>query len=162
MLRGKKTFWISSLGQIVQFDTIKYVDLLRTILVSSCGLKKRVTKIAAFHLMKRRLKMSECFTRNGYLKFRNSNSFGFVSRKNSKLNQTKLCIVIVSLVGLSTLPTLSKFGIKSLEESRIENGTFCIFSRIVSGEESEMFHEKTLLFSLIFRWCRRLPPVMAL
>ena len=29
------------LGQIVQFDTIKFVELLRTILVSSCGLKKK-------------------------------------------------------------------------------------------------------------------------
>ena len=54
MLRGKKEklFWFSSLGQMVQFDTIKF---LRTISVSSCGLKK-VTIIVAFHFMMRRLK----------------------------------------------------------------------------------------------------------
>ena len=49
MLRGKRKnfFWFSSLGQKVQFDTIKF---RRT--YSSCGLKK----VVAFHLMERRLK----------------------------------------------------------------------------------------------------------
>ena len=44
MLRRKKEkpFWFSSLGQGIQFDTMKF---RRTILVSSCGLKK-VTIIA--------------------------------------------------------------------------------------------------------------------
>ena len=32
-----KPFWSSSLGQMVQFDTIIFVELLRTFLVSSCG-----------------------------------------------------------------------------------------------------------------------------
>ena len=49
----KTPFWFSSLGQMVQY----FVELLRTILVSSCGLKKRVTIIVAFHFMKRRLKI---------------------------------------------------------------------------------------------------------
>ena len=39
VLRGKKEkpFWFSSLGQMVQIDTIKFC---RTFLVSSCALKK--------------------------------------------------------------------------------------------------------------------------
>ena len=59
MLRGKrgKPFWFSSLGQIFQFETIKFCRTLKTILVSSCGLKKRVTIIVAFHFMKRLLKL---------------------------------------------------------------------------------------------------------
>ena len=42
MLRGKKEkpFWFSSLGEMIQFGTIKFRKTLRTILVSSCGLKK--------------------------------------------------------------------------------------------------------------------------
>ena len=32
-----KPFWSRSLGQIMQFDTIIFVELSRTILVSSCG-----------------------------------------------------------------------------------------------------------------------------
>ena len=35
--KQEKPFWFSSLGQMLQFDTIKFC---RTILVSSCGLKK--------------------------------------------------------------------------------------------------------------------------
>ena len=35
-----------------------FVELLRTLLVSSCGLKKKATIIVAFHFMKRRLKMN--------------------------------------------------------------------------------------------------------
>ena len=53
-------FWFSSLGQMSQFGTIKLCRTLRTILVSSCGLKKRVTIIVAFHFMKGRLKR-QCF-----------------------------------------------------------------------------------------------------
>ena len=36
--KQEKPFWFSSLGQMVQYY---FVELLRTILVSSCGLKKR-------------------------------------------------------------------------------------------------------------------------
>ena len=55
MLRGKKEkpFSSSSLGQMVQLGTIKFC---RTILATSCGLKKSL--IFAFHFMKRRLKWS--------------------------------------------------------------------------------------------------------
>ena len=53
--KQEKTFWFSSLCQIVQFGAIIFAELLRTILVSSCGSKKRVTIIVAFHFMKRRL-----------------------------------------------------------------------------------------------------------
>ena len=48
-----KPFWFSSLGQMMQLETIKNC---RTILVTSCGLEKKVTIIVAFHFMKRRLK----------------------------------------------------------------------------------------------------------
>ena len=50
-------FWFSSLGQMLQFDTIKFRRTCRTILVSSCRLKK-VTIIVAFHFMKRWLKIT--------------------------------------------------------------------------------------------------------
>ena len=64
MLRGKtgKPFWFRSLGQMVQFGAIIfYLELLGTVLVSSCGLKKKrkTTIIVAFHFMKRRLKIGE-------------------------------------------------------------------------------------------------------
>ena len=39
--KEEKLFWFSSLGQMIQFGTIKHVELLGTILVSSCGLKKK-------------------------------------------------------------------------------------------------------------------------
>ena len=37
-LKKEKLFWFSSLGQMIQFDTIKFC---RFLLVSSCGLKKK-------------------------------------------------------------------------------------------------------------------------
>ena len=39
--KEEKLFWFSSLGQMIQFGTIKFCITLRTILVSSCGLKKK-------------------------------------------------------------------------------------------------------------------------
>ena len=40
--KQEKPFWFSSLDQIVQFGAIFYfVELLKTILVSSCGLKEK-------------------------------------------------------------------------------------------------------------------------
>ena len=49
--KQENLFWFSSLGQMVQFDTIIFgLNFCRTILVSSCGLKK-VTVIVAFHFM---------------------------------------------------------------------------------------------------------------
>ena len=50
----KKEIFLGSLGQMIEFGTIKFGR--RTILVSSCGLKKRVSVIVALHFMKRRLK----------------------------------------------------------------------------------------------------------
>ena len=40
--KHKKPFWFSSLSQLFQFGTIKlnFVELVRNILVSSCGLEK--------------------------------------------------------------------------------------------------------------------------
>ena len=59
MLRGAEKegnpFWFSSLGQLNKFGTIKIRRTFGTILVSSCGLKKRVTIIGALHFMKRRI-----------------------------------------------------------------------------------------------------------
>ena len=52
-----KPFWSSSLGQMLQFDTIifcrTFVELFWSVRVDR---KKRVTIIVAFHFMKRRLK----------------------------------------------------------------------------------------------------------
>ena len=39
--KQEKLFWFSSLGQMVQFDAIIFLELSRTILVSSCGYKKK-------------------------------------------------------------------------------------------------------------------------
>ena len=47
--KKEQPFWVSSLGQMVQLDSLK---ICRT----SCGLKKRVTIIVSFHFLKRRLK----------------------------------------------------------------------------------------------------------
>ena len=71
MLRGKtgKTFWFSSLDQIVHFDAIifckTFVELFWSVRVD----RKKVTIIVAFHFMKRRLiKTSiDIFTRNEML-----------------------------------------------------------------------------------------------
>ena len=38
--KREKPFWSSSLDQMIQFGTIKFRRTLRTILASSCGLKK--------------------------------------------------------------------------------------------------------------------------
>ena len=64
MLRGKKEekpFWFSSLGQMIQFGTIKFcrtfVELFWSVRVD-WKKKKKVTIIVAFHFMKRRLKIS--------------------------------------------------------------------------------------------------------
>ena len=55
--KQEKPFWVSSLGRLMQFGATLFCILLRTILVSSCGLKKKkVTIIVAFHFMKQRLK----------------------------------------------------------------------------------------------------------
>ena len=50
-----KIFCLTSLAQMVQFDTLKFRRTSRTISVSSRGLKK-VTLIVAFHFMKHRLR----------------------------------------------------------------------------------------------------------
>ena len=44
------SFWFSSLGEIVQFDTLKLRRSLRTIMVSSRGLMKRRARMNRFHL----------------------------------------------------------------------------------------------------------------
>ena len=46
--KKEQPFWFSSLGQMLQYDIIKFCI---TILASSCGLKKRLTIIVAFHFM---------------------------------------------------------------------------------------------------------------
>ena len=51
-----KPFWFSSLGQMIQFGTINFAELSKTILVSSCELKKS-HYYSRFQFMKRRLKI---------------------------------------------------------------------------------------------------------
>ena len=54
-----KPFWSSSLGQMVQFDTIIFCRTFKNYFGQFVWIeKKRVTIIVAFHFMKRRLKMS--------------------------------------------------------------------------------------------------------
>ena len=52
-----KPFWSSSLGQIVQFDTIIFGRTFKNYFGQFVWIeKKRVTILVAFHFMKRRLK----------------------------------------------------------------------------------------------------------
>ena len=53
-----KPFWSSSLGQMVQFDTIIFCRTFKNYFGQFVWIeKKRVTIIVAFHFMKRRLKI---------------------------------------------------------------------------------------------------------
>ena len=55
--KQEKTFWFSSLGQIVQFGAIIFCRTFRNYFGQFVWIeKKRVTIIVAFHFMKRRLK----------------------------------------------------------------------------------------------------------
>ena len=58
-----KPFWSSSLGQMVQFDTIIFCRTFKNYFGQFVWIEKKVTIIVAFHFMKRRLKMSSarCF-----------------------------------------------------------------------------------------------------
>ena len=51
-----KPFWSSSLGQMVQFDTIIFGKTFRNYFGQFVWIEKKVTIIVAFHSMKRRLK----------------------------------------------------------------------------------------------------------
>ena len=51
-----KPFWSSSLGQMVQFDTIIFCRTFKNYFGQFVWIEKRVTIIVAFHFMKRRLK----------------------------------------------------------------------------------------------------------
>ena len=53
-----KPFWSSSLGQMVQFDTIIFCRTFRNYFGQFVWIEKKVTIIVAFHFMKRRLKIS--------------------------------------------------------------------------------------------------------
>ena len=39
--KEEKPFWFSSLGQMIQLGQYNFIELLRTILLSWCGLKKK-------------------------------------------------------------------------------------------------------------------------
>ena len=69
-----KPFWSSSLGQMVQFDTIIFCRTSKNYFGQFVSIeKKRVTIIVAFHFMKRRLKTG---------RYENSVKNYFISRKN--------------------------------------------------------------------------------
>ena len=67
-----KPFWSSSLGQMVQFDTIIFCRTFKNYFGQFVWIeKKRVTIIVAFHFMKRRLKMvHECNGRDAFTRGR--------------------------------------------------------------------------------------------
>ena len=50
-----KPFWSSSLGQMVQFDTIIFCRTFKKYFGQFVCIEKKVTIIVAFHFMKRRL-----------------------------------------------------------------------------------------------------------
>ena len=52
-----KPFWSSSLGQMVQFDTIIFCRTFKNYFGQFVWIEKKVTIIVAFHFMKRRLKI---------------------------------------------------------------------------------------------------------
>ena len=52
-----KPFWCSSLGQMVQFDTIIFCRTFKNYFGQFVWIEKKVTIIVAFHFMKRRLKI---------------------------------------------------------------------------------------------------------
>ena len=52
-----KPFWSSSLGQMVQLDTIIFCRTFKNYFGQFVWIEKKVTIIVAFHFMKRRLKM---------------------------------------------------------------------------------------------------------
>ena len=52
-------FWSSSLGQMVQFDTIIFCRTFKNYFGQFVWIEKNVTIIVAFHFMKRRLKKNE-------------------------------------------------------------------------------------------------------
>ena len=59
-----KPFWSSSLGQMVQFDTIIFCRTFKNYFGQFVWIEKKVTIIVAFHFMKRRLKTvqgNSCF-----------------------------------------------------------------------------------------------------
>ena len=56
--KEKKPFWFSSLGQMIQFVTIKFRRTLKNYFGQFVWIEKRVTIIVAFHFMKRQLKMT--------------------------------------------------------------------------------------------------------
>ena len=51
-----KPFWSSSLGQMVQFDTIIFCRTFKNYFGQFVWIEKKVTIIVAFHFMKRQLK----------------------------------------------------------------------------------------------------------
>ena len=53
-----KPFWSSSLGQMVQFDTIIFCRTFKNLFCQFVWIEKKVTLIVAFHFMKHRLKKS--------------------------------------------------------------------------------------------------------
>ena len=54
--KKEKLFWFSSLGQMIQFGTIKFRITFRNYFGQFVRIEKKVTIIVAFHFMKRRLK----------------------------------------------------------------------------------------------------------
>ena len=52
----QKTFWFSSLGQMIQFGTMKFCRTFKNYFDQFVWIEKRVTIIVAFHFIKRRLK----------------------------------------------------------------------------------------------------------
>ena len=58
-----KPFWSSSLGQMVQFDTIIFGRTFKNYFGQFVWIEKKVTIIVAFHFMKHRLKTGRGISR---------------------------------------------------------------------------------------------------
>ena len=78
--KEEKPFWFSSLGQMVQFNTIKFCRTFIKLFWSVRVMKKTVTIIVAFHFMKHRLKIMADLIYLQYAIFRPSETF-FISAK---------------------------------------------------------------------------------
>ena len=55
--KEEKLFWFSSLGQMIQFGSIKLCRTFKNYFGQFVWIEKKVTIIVAFHFMKRRLKI---------------------------------------------------------------------------------------------------------
>ena len=106
MLRGKKgkPFWLSSLGQLVQFDTINFRRTFKNYFGQFVWSEKRVTLIVSFHFMK-------CRPKKGFSSVFDHSLF-VVSSSRVGLITGKFCSFVLYKEGLSTGEAIDAISLK--------------------------------------------------